>query len=66
MVCHAEWRPSRCWRWHVVRPHPVRGQSLLDHPVHLGVAGQPEWDSFRSSPPTGDALTLTFDARTND
>ena len=33
--------------------------------MHLGIAGQPEWDSFRSSPPTGDALTLTFDAQTN-
>ena len=41
-------------------------QPLLPRPVHLGIAGQPEWESFRKDPPAGDALTLTFDARPND
>ena len=29
-------------------------QSLLFHPVHLGVAGQPEWDSFSGTPPSAE------------
>jgi hypothetical protein len=41
-------------------------QSLLSHRVHLGVAGQPEWDGFRDDPPISDSLNLTFDARPND
>jgi hypothetical protein len=41
-------------------------QSLLFHPVHLGMAGRPEWDSFSGSVPSGEALTVTFEARPND
>ncbi|AMY08222.1 hypothetical protein LuPra_01415 [Luteitalea pratensis] len=44
----------------------IHAQSLLSRPVHLGIAGQPEWDSFRSSPPAADSLTLTFEAQAND
>ena len=41
-------------------------QSLLFHPVHLGVAGQPEWDSFSGSLPSAESLTVTFEARPNE
>jgi hypothetical protein len=60
------------WRWAALlasalsMAQPVRAQSLLVRPVHLGTTGQPEWERFRKSPPTGDSLTLSFEARPND
>lgn len=45
---------------------PADAQSLLEHPRHLGIAGQPEWEHFRKDPPIGEALTLSFEARPND
>jgi hypothetical protein len=38
---------------------------LLAAPAHLGVAGRPEWEWFAGRMPTGESLSLTFQARAN-
>lgn len=45
--------------------HTTAQQSLLATPVHLGVAGQPEWDHFAGRTPTGRALSLDFTSSAN-
>ena len=49
----------------IATPHVVQAQSILQRPVHLGIAGQPEWESFRGNPPAGESLNLTFAAQPN-
>ena len=43
----------------------AHAQALLTQPTHLGVAGQPEWDTYAGRTPSGESLTLTFEARAN-
>ncbi len=40
-------------------------RALLAAPAHLGVAGRPEWEWFAGRTPSGESLTLTFEARAN-
>jgi len=48
-----------------MRAPAARAQVLLTQPTHLGVAGRPEWETFAGRTPSGESLTLTFDARAN-
>lgn len=43
----------------------VPAHVIVSRPVHLGLAGSPEWDTFAGRTPTGDALVVTFDAQSN-
>jgi hypothetical protein len=50
----------------VVMVSSASAQSLITQPVHLGVAGAPEWDVFEGRTPAGESLTLEFESRRND